>query len=103
VSRSRAGATITLIALMGLSACGGRGDATVDDASEPAEGANEPTDDLVLGPADGHDLPGVDLDRVRVGQAAPDFTLASLAGPPVTLSSFQGMKNVVLVFYRGHW
>lgn len=96
MSRSRAGATITLIALTGLSACGGRGDATVD-------GANGPADDLVLGPADGHDLPGVDLDRVQVGQAAPDFTLASLAGPPVTLSSFQGMKNVVLVFYRGHW
>jgi hypothetical protein len=96
VSRSRAGATITLLALMGLSACGGRGDANVDGASEPA-------DDLVLGPTDGHDLPGVDLDRVQVGQAAPDFTLASLAGPPVTLSSFQGMKNVVLVFYRGHW
>jgi hypothetical protein len=99
VSRSRAGATITLITLMGLSACGGRGDANADGADT----AGEPADDLVLGPVDGHDLPGVDLDRVQVGQAAPDFTLASLAGPPVTLSSFQGMKNVVLVFYRGHW
>ena len=100
MSRSRAGATITLIALMGLSACGGRGDANADGAADTTA---ERADDLVLGPADGHDLPGVDLDRVRVGQAAPDFTLASLAGPHVTLSSFQGTKNVVLVFYRGHW
>ena len=58
---------------------------------------------VVLGPAEGHDLPGVDLDRVQVGHTAPDFSLVSLAGPPVTLSSFQGEKNVVLVFYRGHW
>ena len=62
---------------------------------EPAE--------TVLGPVDGHDLPGVDLDRVQVGEPAPDFKLTSLAGPPVTLSSFRGVKNVVLVFYRGHW
>ena len=60
-------------------------------------------DELVLGPVDGHDLPGVDLDRVQVGQMAPDFALESLAGPTVALSSFQGEKNVVLVFCRGHW
>lgn len=60
-------------------------------------------DEPVLGPADGQDLPGTDLERVAVGQMAPDFTLASLAGPPVTLSGYQGQKNVILVFYRGHW
>ncbi len=60
-------------------------------------------EEVVLGPADGRDLPGVDLERVRVGDEAPDFTLVSLAGPPVRLSSFRGDKNVVLVFYRGHW
>jgi hypothetical protein len=65
--------------------------------------SNAQDDELVLGPADGHDLPGVDLDRVRVGQMAPDFALSSLGGPVVALSSFQGEKNVVLVFYRGHW
>lgn len=58
---------------------------------------------IVLGPADGMELPGVDLERVQVGAMAPDFTLTSLAGPPVRLSSFQGERNVVLVFYRGHW
>jgi len=72
-------------------------------AQEMNEEAMDPIDELVLGPADGLDLPGVDLERVQVGQMAPDFTLASLAGPLVTLSGFQGEKNVVLVFYRGHW
>jgi hypothetical protein len=33
---------------------------------------------------------------------APDFTLVDQHGNPVTLSDFHG-RNVVLVFYRGHW
>lgn len=56
-----------------------------------------------LGPVDGHDLPPIDLERVQVGDTAPDFSLESYAGPVVTLSDFRGRKDVVLVFYRGHW
>lgn len=56
-----------------------------------------------LGPADSAKLPPTDTSRVAVGSTAPDFTLESLAGPPVTLSLFRGKQNVVLVFYRGHW
>ncbi len=55
------------------------------------------------GPTDGRDLPPSDLNRVQVGQAAPDFTLKDAAGRRVTLSEFRGQKRVVLVFYRGHW
>ena len=36
---------------------------------------------------------------IKVGDAAPDFTLQSQAGASVTLSSFQGQKAVVLYFY----
>jgi peroxiredoxin len=36
---------------------------------------------------------------VEVGQEAPDFELRNQHGEPVRLSSFQGSKNVVLVFY----
>lgn len=36
---------------------------------------------------------------VGVGQQAPDFTLPNHHGEPVTLSSFRGKKNVVLIFY----
>lgn len=37
--------------------------------------------------------------RVKVGDKAPDFTLASQTGENVALSSFLGKKNVVLYFY----
>lgn len=88
---------IVLVAgVVGLVGC-----AAQDEAQ--SEAMNEEPVEVVLGPADGLDLPGVELERVQAGQMAPDFTLASLAGPPVTLSGFQGTKNVVLVFYRGHW
>jgi cytochrome oxidase Cu insertion factor (SCO1/SenC/PrrC family) len=56
-----------------------------------------------LGPKDGANLPATDLERVKVGQAAPDFTLEDIAGKPISLSEFRGEKNVVLIFYRGYW
>jgi len=34
-----------------------------------------------------------------LGQPAPDFTLPSTGGEPVTLSSYRGQSHVVLVFY----
>ena len=65
----------------------------------PAHGQGTPT----LGPKDGPTDPPTDLERVRVKDPAPDFTLESLDGRRVTLSSYRDAKNVVLVFYRGHW
>ena len=56
-----------------------------------------------LGPVDGLNLPPVDLERVAVGSLAPDFSLQTISGDTLTLSSFRGARNVVLVFYRGHW
>ena len=56
-----------------------------------------------LGPKDGPDLAPTDLNRVKVGQPAPDFTLEVAEGKALTLSDFRGKKNVVLVFYRGYW
>jgi cytochrome oxidase Cu insertion factor (SCO1/SenC/PrrC family) len=56
-----------------------------------------------LGPKDGAKLAATDLDRIKVGQAAPDFTLENFDGKPVSLSDFRGKKSVVLVFYRGQW
>ena len=38
------------------------------------------------------------LTTLTNGQPAPDFTLANQFGEKVTLSSFQGKKNVVVVF-----
>ncbi|MCV7281400.1 peroxiredoxin [Mycolicibacterium flavescens] len=36
---------------------------------------------------------------IEVGTEAPDFTLKDQNGQPVTLSSFRGAKNVLLVFF----
>jgi peroxiredoxin len=56
-----------------------------------------------LGPADGKELAPTDIERVAVGQPAPDFALARYGGGTLRLSQYRGQKNVVLVFYRGHW
>lgn len=44
-----------------------------------------------------------DINRVRVGAKAPNFTLEDVSRRKITLSDFRGKKNVVLVFYRGYW
>lgn len=36
---------------------------------------------------------------IDVGSAAPDFTLSTQDGEEIALSSFRGVKSVVLVFY----
>ena len=36
---------------------------------------------------------------LKVGDMAPDFTLPSTGGKPVTLSEFRGKKTVVLAFF----
>lgn len=56
-----------------------------------------------LGPTDGADLSAEALDRVAVGEPAPDFVLEDHEGESVRLSGFRGERSVVLVFYRGHW
>lgn len=90
---ARRSALLTLTALL-----------AVGCAADPPDSEGPPESmDVVLGPADGHDLPATDIERVQVGDDAPDFTLASLSGDPVTLSGYRGSKDVVLVFYRGHW
>ena len=56
-----------------------------------------------LGPADGRELPPADLERVKAGGLAPDFTLEDVEGRRVALSSFRSKRKVVLVFYRAYW
>jgi hypothetical protein len=97
----RAGAaalTLCTAFLAGLAGC-----AQEERAEEPADQQAEEVQEVVLGPVDGHDLPATDLERVSAGDLAPDFTAMSRDGEAITLSGYRGQKNVVLVFYRGHW
>jgi cytochrome oxidase Cu insertion factor (SCO1/SenC/PrrC family) len=55
------------------------------------------------GPKDEVKHSATDLDRIKVGQPAPDFTLKDSNGKNVSLADYRGKKNVVLIFYRGHW
>ena len=56
-----------------------------------------------LGPKDGAGLSPTDLNRIKVGQPAPDFSLEDAGGKTIALSEFRDKKTVVLVFYRGYW
>ena len=38
-------------------------------------------------------------DAADMGEQAPDFTLPSTTGTPISLSQFQGKKHVLLQFY----
>ncbi|MFW5713339.1 MAG: hypothetical protein ACOCYU_01575 [Brevefilum sp.] len=40
-------------------------------------------------------------DHVEIGERPPDFTLENTRGEKITLSDFEGRKNVYLVFNRG--
>ena len=40
---------------------------------------------------------------LRVGEAAPDFTLTDAGGRATSLAEYRGKKPVLLVFYRGYW
>ncbi len=41
--------------------------------------------------------------KVKVGDRAPDFTLQAVSGEKVSLSQYQGKKNVVLSFVPAAW
>ena len=56
-----------------------------------------------LGPKDGADLSPTDLNRIKVGLPAPDFSLEDAGGKTIALSEFRDKKTVVVVFYRGYW
>jgi cytochrome oxidase Cu insertion factor (SCO1/SenC/PrrC family) len=56
-----------------------------------------------LGPKEPATQPATEINRVKVGQPAPDFTLEDSDGKAMSLSDFRAKKSVVLVFYRGYW
>ena len=41
--------------------------------------------------------------KLKVGDDAPDFTAKGIEDESLSLSDFEGKKNVVVVFNRAHW
>ena len=79
------------LALAGLTACGG--------AAQPATEAPQPTASQATA------APGATTENLPAAQfrVAPAFELPNAKGETVSLASYAGDKNVVLVFYRGFW
>lgn len=43
------------------------------------------------------------VERIAVGQEAPDFTLTSSDGKTYSPSTLRGEKNLLMIFFRGTW
>lgn len=54
---------------------------------------------LLLSTAAAAQVPQIMRTQLKVGDAAPDFTLPSDQSKPVHLSDFRGKKTVILAFY----
>ncbi len=70
--------------------------ADIDRADEP-----ENFRELIFNP--GHLKPFDSELKVKVGDAAPDFTLPSIQGEKITLSQYKGRRNVVISFVPAAW
>lgn len=87
------------LSLLSLTACQNRQaevkqEATVDSLTAPL---STPT------PTPTADPRVTDLARVKEGMTAPDFALEDVNGIVHHLSDYREKKNVILVFYRGHF
>ena len=90
-------AAALMLAVTGLAACGG--------ASEPPTAAPEPTaPQATAAPATQSEGQSTSTEAAAPSaKLAPAFELPNAAGETVSLASYAGDKNVVLVFYRGFW
>ena len=67
----------------------------------PAFSASEAFKDNIYNPGQ---LKPIDSSlKVKVGDAAPDFTLPSVSGEEITLSQYRGKKHVVISFVPAAW
>ena len=65
---------------------------------EPAPTATQPAPAATTAPE-----PDESAAAPEVGDTAPDFELAAASGSDMSLASYRGEKNVVVVFYRAFW
>ena len=72
--------------------------ATTEPTPEPAAAAPEPEAQPTPAPTAPSAAVGY-----SVGNLAPEFTLPSATGSDVSIESYRGEKNLVVVFYRAFW
>ena len=80
------------LAVLALVACG----ASSEPGAAPGETA-APTEATAATQSDSGGAPA------GAAMMAPTFELPNAAGETISLASYAGEKNVVLVFYRGFW
>ena len=90
-------AVALVLALSVLGACG--------SAAEPPTAAPEPTaPQATAAPATQDEGQSTSTEATAPsGKLAPTFELPNAAGETISLASYAGDRNVVLVFYRGFW
>ena len=90
------GAIALSLGVMAVAACGG--------ASKPPTSAPEATAPSASSAATGEKVEQSDAESsAPSAMMAPTFELPNAAGETISLASYAGDKNVVLVFYRGFW
>ena len=87
------------LAVLALAACGSSAEPAQEASSAKAEPAADEGEHAAI--FDEH-LTGAEEPEPQ-GEVAPKFTLPAASGESVSLDSFAGDRNVVLVFYRGFW
>jgi cytochrome oxidase Cu insertion factor (SCO1/SenC/PrrC family) len=90
----RFGVVVALsLAILATAACGGSSDSAGETTRATAEPAGTEANESTSATAA----------TEPQGEIAPKFELPSGTGEAISLASFAGDKNVVLVFYRGFW
>ena len=87
------------LAVLGVAACGASEGPATEAPPATAESTTAPT----AATSSGESETSATDEPEPQGDSAPMFTLPNAAGQNVSLASFAGDKNVVLVFYRGFW
>ena len=87
---------LTMILTMAAMACG--------SAEQPAA-QQEPraTEPAAATAVVSEDKPAAPTEPAPAAMLAPAFELPAAGGDTISLASFAGDKNVVVVFYRGFW
>jgi cytochrome oxidase Cu insertion factor (SCO1/SenC/PrrC family) len=85
------------LAVMALAACGGESPGPTPDTPQPAAA------DATASPTSAGEPAAATDETEPQGNLAHKFELTNARGETVSLASYAGDKNVVLVFYRGFW